>query len=81
MKTNASSYRGHRFPREIISHGVWLYHRFSLSFRDVEELLAKRGIVVTTADPLYDYPAAQGWKWEGGIINLVGKFIESLPKE
>ena len=38
-------------------------------------------IVVTTADPLYDYPAAQGWKWEGGIINLLGKFIESLPKE
>jgi CubicO group peptidase (beta-lactamase class C family) len=38
-------------------------------------------IVVTTADPLYDYPAAQGWKWEGGIINLVGKFIASLPKQ
>jgi CubicO group peptidase (beta-lactamase class C family) len=38
-------------------------------------------IIVTTADPLYDYPAAQGWKWEGGIINLVGKFIEALPKQ
>jgi CubicO group peptidase (beta-lactamase class C family) len=38
-------------------------------------------IIVTTADPLYDYPAAQGWKFEGGIINLVGKFIDSLPKE
>jgi putative transposase len=36
-----------RFPPEIIGHGVWLYHRFSLSFRDVEELLAKRGIIVT----------------------------------
>ena len=47
MKTNTNSYRGHRFPREIISHGVWLYHRFSLSFRDVEELLAKRGIIVS----------------------------------
>ena len=47
MKTNTNSYRGHRFPREIISHGVWLYHRFSLSFRDVEDLLAKRGIIVT----------------------------------
>ena len=41
------AYRGHRFPREIISHSVWLYHRFCLSFRDVEELLAKRGIIVT----------------------------------
>ena len=41
------SYKGFRFPREIITHAVWLYHRFSLSFRDVEELLFVRGIVVT----------------------------------
>src|SRR5258708_5965948 len=49
MKTNttAPSYKGFRFPPEIISHAVWLYFRFSLSFRDVEELLAQRGIVVT----------------------------------
>ncbi len=36
-----SLYRGHRFPPEIISHAVWLYHRFTLSFRDVEDLLGK----------------------------------------
>ena len=49
MKTNSTSpdYKGFRFPSEIISHAVWLYFRFSLSFRDVEELLAERGIVVT----------------------------------
>ncbi len=47
MKTNPTNYRGYRFPPEIISHGVWLYHRFCLSFRDVEGLLAKRGIIVT----------------------------------
>jgi putative transposase len=47
MKTNSISYRGYRFPSEIISHGVWMYHRFCLSFRDVEELLAKRGIIVS----------------------------------
>lgn len=47
MKTNARRYRGYRFPPEIISHSVWLYHRFSLSFRDVEDLLAKRGVVVS----------------------------------
>ena len=41
------SYRGYRFPSEVISHAVWLYHRFSLSFRDVENLLAERGITVT----------------------------------
>jgi putative transposase len=43
MKTNMPSYRGYRFPREIISHAVWLYHGFCLSFRDVEDLLAQRG--------------------------------------
>jgi putative transposase len=41
------SYKGFRFPAEIISHAVWLYYRFSLSFRDIEELLAERGVVVT----------------------------------
>ncbi len=47
MDNSAPSYRGHRFPREIISHTVWLYHRFCLSFRDVEDLLAERGIIVS----------------------------------
>ena len=42
-----SQYRGHRFPPEIISHAVWLYHRFTLSFRDVEDLLTERGICVS----------------------------------
>ncbi|CAA9267383.1 MAG: Mobile element protein [uncultured Chloroflexia bacterium] len=40
-------YKGFRYPQEIISHAVWLYFRFSLSYRDVEELLAERGIIVT----------------------------------
>src|SRR6266849_1638188 len=39
-----SLYRRHRFPAQIISHCVWLYFRFSLSFRDVEEMLAMRGV-------------------------------------
>ena len=49
MKTNTTSpdYKGFRFPAEIISHAVWLYFRFSLSFRDVEELMAQRGVVLT----------------------------------
>jgi putative transposase len=47
MKTKTPSYQRHRFPSEIISHAVWLYHRFCLSFREVEELLAERGITVT----------------------------------
>ena len=41
------SYKGFRFPAEVISHAVWLYHRFPLSFREVEELLLARGIVVS----------------------------------
>jgi putative transposase len=37
-------YPGYRYPSQVISHAVWLYHRFTLSFRDIEELLAARGI-------------------------------------
>jgi putative transposase len=47
MKHKTPSYQRHRFPSEIISHAVWLYHRFCLSFREVEELLTERGITVT----------------------------------
>ena len=39
--------KNHRFPPEIIAHAVWLYHRFSLSFREVEELLAECGVIVS----------------------------------
>ena len=41
------SYAGYRFPYEIINQSVWLYLRFTLSFRDVEDLLAERGIIVS----------------------------------
>ncbi len=47
MKNQTPSSRGFRFPSEIISHAVWLYHRFCLSYREVEELLTERGITVT----------------------------------
>ena len=45
--TSSERYKNHRFPGEIISHGVWLYYRFTLSYRDVEELLFERGITVS----------------------------------
>lgn len=61
MKTNTNSYRGYRFPPEIISHGIWLYHRFCLSFRDVEELLAKRGIAIT-------YDTVRQWSRKFGPV-------------
>src|SRR4029434_1149657 len=52
--TSASRYKNHRVPTEIISHAVWLYFRFCLSFRDVEELLLERGVIVT-------YEAIRKW--------------------
>src|SRR6266436_3726810 len=47
MNPSNSLYHRHRFPPEIISHCVWLYFRFSLSFRDVEELMSSRGVALT----------------------------------
>jgi putative transposase len=47
MKSPPDPRYRHRFPAEIISHAVWLYHVFSLSLRDVELLLAERGIIVS----------------------------------
>jgi transposase-like protein len=41
------SYSGYRFPPEIIQQAIWLYFRFTLSLRDVEDLLAERGIAVS----------------------------------
>jgi putative transposase len=47
MTTSPNPYRRFRFPPEVIEHAVWLYHCFSLSLRDVELILAARGIVVS----------------------------------
>ena len=43
----AARHKGYRYPIEVIGHPVWLYHRFTLSLRDVEELMLARGVVVT----------------------------------
>jgi putative transposase len=51
---STNRYKNHRFPVEIISHAVWLYFRFCLSYRDVEELLFARGVIVT-------YEAIRKW--------------------
>ena len=47
MTTSLNPYYGARFPAEVIEHAVWLYHGFSLSLRDVETILAARGVVVS----------------------------------
>ena len=53
------TYKRHRFPPEIISYSVWLYFRFALSYRDVEELLAERGVLVT-------YETVRQWRRKFG---------------
>ena len=47
MGTATPSYKGHRYPVEIINRCVWLYFRFALSFREVEELMLARGVAVS----------------------------------
>jgi putative transposase len=54
MKSAPSRYHGHRFPPQIIGYAVWVYRRFCLSFRDVEDLLAQREIIVS-------YEAIRQW--------------------
>jgi putative transposase len=59
--SSKSLYHRRRFPPEIISYCVWLYFRFTLSYRDAEEMMAKRGVTVT-------YETIRGWsKKFGGI--------------
>ena len=47
MTVGAPSYKGFRFPAEIISHCVWLYYRFPLSLREVQEMMLARGIILS----------------------------------
>ena len=54
------SYSRHRFPGSIIQHAVWLYFRFPLSFRDVEDLLTERGIDVS-------YESVRRWSVKFGL--------------
>ncbi len=55
------SYKGCRFPPEIIHRAIWLYFRFTLSFRDVEDLLAERGIAVS-------YETVRRWMNHSGLM-------------
>src|SRR5215210_6762657 len=62
---SANPYRGHRFPREIISYAVWFYYRFSVSFRDTEEAMASRGVLVS-------YEAIRQWCEKFGHLYAAG---------
>ncbi len=66
------SYCRHRFPPEIIQHTVWLYFRFPLSFRDVEDLLAERGIDVS-------YETVRRWSVKFGLA-YASRLRRSRPR-
>ena len=66
------SYRRHRFPPEIIQHAVWLYFRFPLSFRKVEDLLVERGIDVS-------YETVRRWSVKFGLA-YASKLRRSRPR-
>lgn len=61
-----STYKRHRFPPDIISYAVWLYFRFNLSYRDIEDLLAERGIEVS-------YESIRNW-----CLKFGSKFAKRL---
>src|ERR1700757_4102750 len=62
------SARRHRFPAEIIQHAIWLYLRFTLSYRDVEELLAERGLDVS-------YETVRRW-----VLKFCSAIARRLPR-
>ena len=66
------SYRRHRFPAEIIQHAIWLYLRFTLSYRDVEELLAERGLDVS-------YETVRRWVLKFGPM-IARKLRQGRPR-
>lgn len=67
MTASRSPYAGYRFPVEIISHVVWLYYRFPLSLRMVEEMLAMRGIELS-----HETVRQWVWRWAGVLPEAGG---------
>ncbi len=85
MGVEAPSYKGFRFPVEIISHCVWLYHRFPLSFREVEEMMLGRGIVVSQEIirqwcVKFGQIYANGLRWRCPCLGDMGRLDEVYVK-
>jgi transposase-like protein len=70
---SSSLYKGHRYPVEVISHCVWLYHRFPLSFHEVEEMMLARGVLVT-------YETIRGWSRSSGIPTRMNRAADGLRR-
>ncbi|GAA3503405.1 hypothetical protein GCM10019016_105150 [Streptomyces prasinosporus] len=67
MGSASLSYKGHRYPVEVIAHCVWLYYRFPLNFREVEELMLERGIVVSY-ETVRRWCAKSGQTYAGALL-------------
>ena len=65
---NTNMYLGYRYPAQIISHAVWIYHQFTLSSRDIEELFAARGITVS-------YETVRNW-----CLKFSNQYCNSLKR-
>ncbi|SDE42132.1 IS6 family transposase [Belnapia rosea] len=72
MSVEPTTYPGYRFPAEVIHHAVWLYHLFSLSLRDIELILAERGVVVS-------YESIRRWCLRFGT-ELAAKLRKRRPR-
>ena len=73
IKATKSIYRGYRFPAEAIEHAVWLYFRFPLSLRMVEDLLAARGIIVSH-QTMRSWAEKSGWIYANKIRRRAPQF-------
>ena len=76
-----NTYKRHRFPTEIISYAVWLYYRFNLSHRDIEDLLAERGITVSRESIRLWYPKHSLRSWGRLCIKFGAIYTRRLKRK
>ena len=76
-----NTYKRHRFPPDIISYAVWLYYRFNLSHRDIEDLLAERGITVTRESIRLWYPKHSLRSWGRLCIKFRAIYSRRLKRK
>lgn len=76
-----NTYKRHRFPPDIISYAAWLYYRFNLSHRDIEDLLAERGITVSRESIRLWYPKHSLRSWGRLCIKFGALYARRLKRK
>ena len=66
---HSGAFKGHRFPRDVIAYAVWAYFRFPMSLRDVEDLLAERGVIVS-------YESIRAW-----VAKFGGHYAKAIRRD